>query len=231
MKTHKILILATLLIFSSFIYAQSTVQVRDINTMIDGNSRPAFVISSEAEAKPLMSEWKKFLKKEHKIKTRSSRSTITAEKVSIGTITSKQFDLFTLFNVTPQGTDMIVAASLGYDIYFSPNGYPEEYNRLKTLSTNFINEYLKARFDNLIKDKEKVVERALKDENNLIKDINKLEKNLEKENKQLQNLKKSIEKNKTDLDNYRKQLPEMKETIEEKRKILNDLKIQRNNLR
>lgn len=231
MKTHKILFLATLMIFSAFAQAQSPLQIKDVNAIIDGNSRPAFAISSEAEAKPLMSEWRKFLRKEHKIKARSSRSTVTAEKVNIGTITSKQFDLYTLFNVTPQGTDMIVAGNLGYDIYFSLSDYSEEYNRLKTLTTNFMNNYLKERFDDLIKDKEKVVARALKDETSLVKDINKLEKTLDKENKQLQNLKKSIEKNRTELDNNRKQLPEMKQTIEEKRKILNDLKNQRSNLR
>ncbi len=231
MKTHKILILSTIILFSSFMYAQSPIHVKDVNAMIDGNSRPAFAISSEAEVKPLMSAWKKFLKKEHKIKARSSRSTVTAEKVSIGIITSKQFDLYSLFNVTPQGTDMIVTGKLGYDVYFSPSDYTDEYNRLKTMTTNFVNDYVKARFDELIKDKEKVVAKALKDENNLIKDINKLEKNLEKQNKELQNLKKSIEKNKTELDNSRMQLPEMKQTIEEKRKILNDLKIQRGNLR
>lgn len=219
------------MIFSTFAQAQSPLQIKDVNAIIDGNSRPAFSISSEAEAKPLMSEWRKFLRKEHKIKARSSRSTVIAEKVNIGTITSKQFDLYTLFNVTPQGTDMIVAGNLGYDIYFSLSDYSEEYNRLKTLTTNFMNNYLKERFDDLIKDKEKVVARALKDETSLVKDINKLEKTLDKENKQLQNLKKSIEKNRTELDNNRKQLPEMKQTIEEKRKILNDLKNQRSNLR
>lgn len=67
MKTHKILILSMLMLFSSFIYAQSPIQVKDVNAMIDGNSRPAFTISSEAEVKPLMSAWKKFLKKEHKV--------------------------------------------------------------------------------------------------------------------------------------------------------------------
>jgi peptidoglycan hydrolase CwlO-like protein len=219
------LIVWVFLLLAGFLNAfGQTIMVKDTVAKIGGKNAPAFSISSEAEARPLLRAFKKELRSKHKLKTRSSRSTITVNEASIAAVGEMKFDLNILFTVTAQGSIMIVSAAPGHNIYLSPEQNPMEYGKLKKFAEDFVKEYLRVYFSGLIAEKEKVIKNSQRDEMALIRETKRLEKRLRKDSRTVNKLTKRIEQNTTTVESNKEKLPILKQTIEEKKKVLEEMK-------
>ncbi len=207
--------------------AAQTVKTTQAAMKINGKDRPAISITSEAEAKPLQKAWKKYLKKTYKIKTDDSKNMVTATAISLNAVSPRQFDLYTIFNITAEGSEMLIAGAPGYDIYFSPNEYAEDYNKLRTLAEGFVKTYMQTQYEKLIKEKKKAIAGSEKTERQLQKETRRLEKRVEKDRKEIRDLQKDIDKNTTAIDNNKKALPQLKKVIEEKRQLLKSIEEKR----
>ena len=214
----QVIALFTAIFAVTFSYGQSVV-VGD--TTIKGKS--AIVISSEAEARPLLKEWRAFLRKEHKIKTKASRTSVSADMITWPAVGQQALNLTTLFVITAQGSSMIVFAKLSADeSQLSPKTNPQEYYQLRKISEDFVKSYLNKYYDRLISDKEKVVKSAKREDKALSKEIKKLDRSIAKDKKKVVKLSKRIEQNTTALENNRLRQPELKQTLELKKQMLQE---------
>jgi hypothetical protein len=194
------------LLSSSEIYSQ-TIKSRDITVSIDNKERPSMSLFSDGKIKPLENAWREYLKKNYNIKTTENQDIVTANGINISTISSLQFNLTARFRPSSiGGCEMIVAAAPGYDIYFSNTKYPEDYQRLKSFVTDFMKSYIADNYYSLKKEKQKTVAKRIKEEEQIHKEINKLEESVKKDTQDINTKQQRIEKSSTIIQTNKEKL-------------------------
>ncbi len=206
------------------------IQAVDVTTKVNKVDRPAIMVASEAEVKPLQAAWAAHLKKSFKVKAKKSRNAVTAEAASIPSISENKFDLNTTYKMTPEGCEMIVTGASGYDMFFSPKDQPEAYRKLKTEVEEFVKSYMAVHYDKLIAEKQKVIDASVKEEQAMEKEVVKLEKSNAKAAATIEKLQKQIDRDGATIQSNKEALPTMKQTIEQKKVLLKELEAKKSNV-
>ena len=181
-----------------------TAQSLDITngkTEYDGADRPAIHVKMEPATKDVKDAWKDYIKDRFDVKLKgfgflSNKDVLTGEKVTIREISPKEMDFHAKIVEGEYGTDMMVFASLGYDIYLTPHDsdYAPSYNALETVVYDFLRKYLPNHYSGQIEKAQSVVSDLTDNQSDLEKDITSNEEEIEKMKQKIEELKKENEK-------------------------------------
>lgn len=222
----KKLIFLSLFIFCIFstnrLFSQK-VKATDSEVKIKKEDRSAISIVSEAEIKSLQKSWANFLKKNYKAKIKSGKNSVISNAVLVPTISIKAINIYSYFKEHENGSEFIIAAEIDSVDFISLKNYPDEFKSLKSFSVDFITNFLKLQYSKLIKEKQKAVNKSVKEELKMQKKINSLERSISKDSDKIQNLQKRIEQSKIEIEKSKAILPELNKKTEEKRIILKEL--------
>lgn len=198
--------------------AQDAIVVFPDQVVLDKVQRPTISMIIDSEVSPFTKAWRKYLSKEHKLKTKERRGVISAKAASFPAISDKTLDFYTLVKDHEVGIRVDVVAALGYDVYLSSNMFPESYRSMEKILNDFSRDFLKENYNNLLKDKEKAVGKIEKDIAKQTKTIEKLKSSIDKDAKSADKLLKKVESNKAELEEISQGLPALEESL--KLKIL-----------
>ena len=200
-----------------------TIKAEDVTVKVDKVERPAISVTSEADIDAIQEAWASYLKKTYKVKVKTSKNEVMAEAASIPEISASIFDLNTIYKTTSGGSEMIVTAAAGYDIYYSPNEHGDDYRKLKTVVEEFVRMHVATQYDETIKNKQKEIDASIKDQENMQKEIAKLEKDIVEANETILKLQKQIEENSATLKTDKEALPGLAEAIEKHKALLTEM--------
>lgn len=203
-----------------------TVNAVDVETKINRNKCTGISISSSVEIEPLMAAWASYLKKTYKLSVKSGKNEVNVNNALIPAVSASPFTLYTVYNITAQGCEMIVVAGAAKDIFFSPTDPTGEYQNLKGVVVTFFKTYLAENFASMISDKKKAISSAEKELKAIEKEIKSMEKENEKALKEITSMQEQIEKNKTEIQSGKERIPEMQKAIDQKKALLKELESQ-----
>jgi uncharacterized coiled-coil protein SlyX len=215
--------------FSQNIFSQA-VKATDTEVKISKDKQSAISIISEAEINSLQKSWASYLKKNYNAKNKSRKNTLASSGLLIPSISIKPLNLYSFFEKNEQGSEMIITAEIDSVAFISPETYPDEFKSLKAFSSDFVISYLKSQYSQLIKDKQKDINKSVKEELKMQKKINNLEKSISRDNNNIQRLQKRIEENKVQIDRNKNILPELNKKTSEKRNSLKELEKRKDKL-
>lgn len=165
--------------------------------------RPCYMVVYDAPAANVKKGWVTYMKKNHSIKIKglslfSNRDILTAEDVTISSISDKRMNLYTRITDLASGSELKFFVSFGYDFYIGPEKYPlafEGMNKLLTqFSISYLNDFYAAETSGVLKEIKKLEKGISRDNRSIRKNDNKIRKAsgaessaLESKNKALQN--------------------------------------------
>jgi len=205
MKKHvlKLSLVFLVLTLSNIGFSQS---ISPVDGTINHNkkSRPCLEVNVDPESKTLKKAWRDYLRKNYSVKLKgigflSNKDLLSAEKVTIPVVSPNAMDFYTEIVENANGSQMRVFASFGYDIYVDAASMPKEYVQIRKIMDDFLQTYIPNYYQELIKDKERVVKDLNKDQSKLQRSIKKDTRSAEKMTKRLETLNRNITKNNADL--------------------------------
>lgn len=211
--------------FSSILNAQ-LLSVNSGTMTIGDKSEPCIETTIEPNAKDVKKEFKDFLDDQYDVKLKgigflTNKDVLTAEKVTIPTVSEKAMDLSIKVIPVQDKTQMCVLGSFGYDIVINRNDYYQEYRELRGIVLDFLDSYLPEYYQNRVEEKTKVVSELTKQRTDLSEDIASNEDEIEKLKKENQDLREELQKTKKDLATQTASLQERKESLKKVNKELN----------
>ncbi|SFR31306.1 hypothetical protein SAMN04490243_0133 [Robiginitalea myxolifaciens] len=137
-------ILYTLLL-TFFITSGFSQQIRPERSQFEHRDklRPAWRVELAPSPDPLKEAWIDFLKDKYDVKLRgmglfANKELLSAEEVVFKKLSAKELDFYTEVTATQYGSQMVVFAAPGYDIYLGNKGYKKEFKILEGILKEFI---------------------------------------------------------------------------------------------
>lgn len=220
------LLTVLLLVFSTSVDGQIN-ELKTASANFEGVNRPSLQVTIEPDRKDAEKALKKYLKKTHGVKV-SGGKTMKAEEVVFGAVSGKKMDLYTTVEEVDGGSQMSFMARFGYDIFLTPETYPEEFAAMRSAMDDFLGEFLTDYYQSQIKDEEKALAKDLKareksiakseklaDQNaSAVDKIADLEADIKDNEKEIDELKSSQEEMTTKVDYQKQQLDKMREKLQ-----------------
>lgn len=118
--------------------------------MIEHNEkqRPCVQVSLKApQPKPLKKAWEDFMDDEYDVNMKgigflSNKDILTAQEVNIPAMSDKSLNFYTRIIEQGNQTEMCVFSSFGYDIYATPEEYPQAFETMEKMTAQFLRSYL-----------------------------------------------------------------------------------------
>jgi len=221
----RIYLTISLFLFTFLAFAQN-IELDRATVEHNEEQRPCVRVTLKApEPKPVKKAWEDFMDNEYDVSMKgigflSNKDVLTAEKVQIPALSEKAVNFYTRIVEQGDQTEMCIFSSFGYDIYISPDEYPEAYETMETMTANFLKSYLPEYYNEQIEVSQENVD-DIQDEINDLKEtlaeneeeINKLqeenaeiEKNLVDQEEKLRKAEQILNEHQTDLNQVKKDL-------------------------
>jgi len=230
MKNHLVFIVFSFNIFYSSIAFSQYIKSNEVRIKINKEERSAVSIISEAEIKPFQKAWADNMKKNYNAKSSSNNKSVISNAVIVPTLSTNPINVYAFFNENKEGCEIAVAAEMEAEKFISSKDYPDEYKRLKSITESFVINFLKTKYEDLIKEQQKAVNKSVKQEIKMQKNINSLEKSISKDSENIQKLQKRIEQSKIEIEKNEALLPEIKKETDAKRAGLKELESRKEKL-
>lgn len=190
--------------------------------------RPCLVVNIDPEPKTLKKAWRDFLKDKYDFKLKgigflSNKDLLSAEKIVVEQISSKEMDFYTHVIEDDNGSEMKVFAAFGYDVYVDSMTMAVEYNAMKTILERFLKDYLPTYHQDLVKETEKRINKLSKEQDKLKKNIEKDEREIESLTKEIEELSQELERNKEMLKKTERKLENRKAKLGRVLKLVNKI--------
>jgi len=200
-------------------------EMRDAQVMHDDKQRPSIEVELEPEPKPVKKAWQDFVKDNYDVKVKgigflTNKDILKAEKVKIKEMSDKEMDLYTKVVREGDVTKMNVFASLGYDIYIDEKEYPDMYETMEDMATQFLNSYLPKYYQGLVNDAQAVRDDLNKEITNLEEDIADNQDEIVKSREEIEKLQEEIDKLEKDIANKEERKREAVEELEKSKEEL-----------
>lgn len=213
---------------STMVFGQN-IMPKDDKVIYEKSSRPCLAITVEPSPDLLKDEWGDFISKNHDIKLKgngflTNKDVLYAENVVVNNISPKALNFYTEIIEDENGaTSMKVFAAFGYDIFIEKSTYPEEYEALKKIMSNFLNKYIPEYYNEQIETAQDEVKDLKKNQEKLDKSIAKNTKKIEKMTDDIEDMRKENSKNQTELEEVESKLKNQTEKLVHFKTKLNDL--------
>jgi hypothetical protein len=216
-----------LIVLGAFSAQAQINELRTSSADFEGASHPSLKVTIEPEKKDAENALKKYLKKTHGVKV-SGGKILKAEEVVFGAVSGKKMDLYAIVEEADGGSQMNFMARFGYDIFLTPEGYPEEFAAMRTAMNDFLGEYLSDYYQDQIKNQEKALAKDLKarekniaqtekiaDKNAGLKDkIEDLESDIKENEKEIEQLTADREEMTSKVDSQKQNLDKIREKLQ-----------------
>lgn len=214
-----ILTLLLLLAFTTTSFAQKLV-VSDATLNYGDSERACIQVILEPDTKAIKSHFKDWLKDKHDIRLRgfgflTNKDVLSAEKETIPNVSTKQLDFYVQVVEEGQYSKMCVFGSFGYSIHISSQAYSKEYKALKSLTLDFLSDFVPSWYKNRIEEAREAAEELAKERSNLQEDIQDNEEEIEELEEE--NIEKTnrLKENKIDLKKTNQKIETNKQKLEE----------------
>lgn len=192
-------------------YAQTEFDFQVSTVDYDGKERPCIAVRLAPETKAVKKAWEDFVKKEYRIKLKGlgflmNKDILSAEKVIVKSLSDKSIDFRTRVVEEKDHTLMQVFVSLGYDIYLSPEKYPQAFQDLKNRTWKFVKTYLPRYYNDEIEALTDALKDLNKDQADIKDQIADNEKEMEKLQKENEKLAEDFQKLDDDIKDKQQQL-------------------------
>lgn len=220
MNTLKIYTGSLLFIFSIGLNAQSF-QIDTSNLDFEKKSRPCLLANLDPEKRSLQKAWTSYMKNNYEVKLKktSDKDLLAAKDITVPIVSFKRMNLFTRIIETTSGSEMKLFSSFGYDLFIGPVNYPIEFEAYRKIMHAFLTQYLTTFYNDEI---EATIERI----NQLDKENLSIKKNIEKNQKKIDNGKKQIASynavNETDPDKAIKILQKINSLTQDETRLENE---------
>lgn len=177
-QSLKFKLLMAFFAFGFFNAKAQTIKIDTTQISFENKLRPALGANVDPEPKPLKKAWAAYLKKKYDVKIKgigwfANKDLLTAQDVTIATISTKRMNLYTRIIETTSGSEIKLFASFGYDIFIGSSNYPIEFSALQ----NMLNTFLLQNLNEYYSDEEKATSKRIKSLNkekiSLLKSIEK----------------------------------------------------------
>lgn len=217
-----------LCLFGTNVIAQN-LSITKNKTEYDGAQRAAIYVKMEPATKDVKAAWKDYLKDQYDVKVEgfgflSNKDVLKAKKVSIKDISDMEMDLNSKIISGEYGTDMMVFASFGYDLYLSPEKYAKEYEAMESLVYDFLGTYLPNHYAGQIEKSQKIVADLADAKSDLAKDIADNKEDIAKMKKEIEELTKENEKMSDELSKTKEKLTVAEQNLEARKEKVESIK-------
>jgi len=146
MKYYLLPLVTLFLVFSLSTSAQ-TLEMSRAEVSYEGKSRPSIKVSLQPESKEVKKAWKKFIQNSYDADVDgfglfSNKEILKAEAAEISSISNKKMDLFAQIVESGDQTEMQVFGAVGYDLFFGPQNYAQEFWAMEDLVIDFLVSFL-----------------------------------------------------------------------------------------
>ena len=181
-----------------------------------GSNNALGITILKSDAKTVQKAWEKLMKN-YGAKVKSKKE-IFADDASIKSISDNTVDIYATVNQERKSEDvhLKVAFDLG-GAYLSSSQHPDKYKAAEKIMQDFALELIADSYTNVISDKEKELDKMIRNRDKVKND----KEHLEKQNKDYAD---RIEKNKKEIEKREKELEEKNVEIEEKNKEIENIK-------
>ena len=181
-----------------------------------GSNNALGITILKSDAKTVQKAWEKLMKN-YGAKVKSKKE-IFADDASINSISDNTVDVYAIVNQERKSEDVYlkVAFDLG-GAYLSSSQHPDKYKAAEKIMQDFALELIADSYTNVISDKEKELDKMIRNRDKVKND----KEHLEKQNKDYAD---RIEKNKKEIEKREKELEEKNVEIEEKNKEIENIK-------
>lgn len=145
----------------------------------------------------------------------SNKEVLTADKIQIDAISSKQLDLKVQVVEDGSNTKMCLFGSFGYDFPISPTHYPVAYRQMRSLTLDFLDEFLPNWYLNRIEETQEVVGDLGKERKELVEDIEKNKEEIEELKEENEEKSETLTETASDLAKAAATLKQSKEKLKE----------------
>ena len=190
------------ILFSTLLSAQS-LTVENGRVEYDDQNMPAIKVVMNPKPDKVKDEFRDYVKDNYDVKMKgigflSNKDVLSAEGTVISRISDKEMDFRAKVVERGDATEMYVFGSFGYDIFVDPEQYPNEYRAMKTLTVNFLNDFLPDYYKDRIDETQEMLSDLKEEREDLNDDIADNEKKIEelkKENEEKRNKLNEVEEN------------------------------------
>lgn len=199
----------------AFLLLVNLISFSQINTVRDGsiefNDTIRYCVEFEVEAAPkeIEGEWKKFLKKNYKIKAKKYVGDFyMAQDVIYNKVSNQNIDLKFTSYVKDTTTVLQIFVQFKNGNYMNPTDQSIEINRLKGEVKSFLEKFINDYYDSVLKP-------LLKKQKKIKKDLSKTQKDIDNANKNIKKNQNNIKKNEDKVDDYKSKIEKYNKKIEE----------------
>jgi len=222
MKKYITLILVlTIGCFHTQLEAQD-LTVSDGYTEYDDVKRPAVKVILEPSTKAVKKAWRDWMEDRYDVDVDGfgflkNKDVLKIEGQRVSAISDKKMDVYARFDKKGDYTEMYIFGDYGYDILVEP-GYEEnnDYNRMRTMTYNFLNEYLPGFYEEKVEEKEDMV-------NDLQDDYEDAKNELAENKKEIKELNQKNEELVKRIATYEEDILAEKEVLKERREEFKEI--------
>lgn len=196
--TVKKLLLPLLILLTAFIGLDGqTVSVENSTVIYEKQTIPAVKVTMDPTPDKVKEEFRDYIKDRYDVKMKgigflSNKETMSAEQVTVTSVSPNTMDFYTKVVDNGQRTEMYVFGKFGYDMYISRDKYPSEYNNLKEIAVAFAKDFLPDYYQNRVDEAEEMLTDLRKDRNKLTDDIADNEKKIKELQKETEDKKREL---------------------------------------
>jgi len=178
---------------------------------------PAKEMAVTGSPDDVLSNFKTFLAKNYKAKTKSKKNMLEGKAVTLKGVLEKTGDILVSFDQVGESTLIKFAYALGYDIYLNENDYPEDFQKLNLVLDRF---YL---FQEIA-----ILEAKIKEQKSLLKTKNEQisaeQRTLNNSEKQLKAMKKNPAADKSEMDLIAQKMQSSKDLVKLQKSASDEIK-------
>jgi hypothetical protein len=191
--------LSLLVILFAFPAKAQINQLQTATTDFEGQSRTCLRVIIEPEARDAEKALSKYLKKTHGVKV-SGGDVLMAEEVVFGAVSGKKMDMYTQVEEVEEGSEMVFFARFGYDIFLTPEKYPDEFAAMRTAMDDFLREYLTEYYQDQIEDMEDNLNDDLGEREKIVSSSEKLKEGIDEKKGEIEELQSEILESHDEID-------------------------------
>ena len=207
-----------LLIMCAFYVNAQSLTVENSTTKYDDKNVAAVKVVMNPSPEKVKEEFKDYMKDKYDVKLKgigflANRDVMYAEQVDIPAVSNKTMDFRTKVVERGEATEMTVFGSFGYDMDISPERFPNEYQELKEITVNFLNQFLPNYYQDRIDETQEML-------TDLTKDREKLQDDIKDNEKEIKELQKENEENQKNLEELNSKITEAETKLKTREKNL-----------
>jgi len=153
------LLITLLLLFSGLAQAQRLIVEQRTVKNEEGNDQNSWTARLDQDMSTCMDSYENFMKEKFRAKVdKRGKNMLVAEKIQLPELTNLRLDQRTLFTTEASGTAVSFMFSLGYDVHFGLDSYPDKFEKAE----DFVKAFVRYHYESAYAKRMKEIEEKIK---------------------------------------------------------------------